>query len=291
MATFLNIRYVNAETHIVDASAKTRRNPSILTRPEDYVLSIDRWALDHGYFPVFHDIGYSFRLLKKSDSSTTDQVVDLSAITDSNGFGYSLSEFIDKLNASVAVALTAVGQPTTDLVFELQTDHTVKLTSTVGFRTAYELHLDQKLFSSLSFAHYSPPLNETWSHCQLRLGDGAGDVAIHTHSAIRVSCVARILLISNNIPVESELVGSGDTITRETAKILSDFNVNADLLHPVNDMYFVSRDIKPHAMQRSNFSDAEISFYYTVHGTRSFYKVKLTQGGACSVKVRFDETD
>ena len=65
MATFLNIRYVNAETHIVDASAKTRRNPSILTRPEDYVLSIDRWALDHGYFPVFHDIGYSFRLLKK----------------------------------------------------------------------------------------------------------------------------------------------------------------------------------------------------------------------------------
>ena len=284
MAQYLNIRFVNDTASLTNATAITRRNPEILRNTDDYLCSVDRFSIDHGYFPVFDgSIAYGFRLLKKSDSSTTDQAIDLSAITDANGFGYSLVDFVQACNTALDTALTAVGQPTTDLAFSLNEDHTVTLTSTAGFRTDYELHLNQQLFSAMNFPHHSPALNTTWQYVKLALAD-----SIKTHGSIRVSCVSRILLISNNIPIVAELTGSGSTVTNQTTEIITDFNIGGDLLYPVNDVYYTSQELKPHSMRKSTFKDADVAFYFTVHGSEQIYRVQLLTGGACSVKLRFD---
>ena len=287
MSTYVNLRFVNESTSLVNAIAETRRESSIVKHPEAYVCSIDRFALDHCYLPVFHyEHSFKIKIIKTSDASETIASVDLDGVTDSDGFGYSLDDLVTQINNAVQVAaagITAIDRP----VLTLNDDNTCSLATTNTFRTAYEFNVSQQLFAGMSFRHYAPAFNDTWQYVRLRLSD---DVTT-TLSAVRFSCVSRIILITESIPVVPELTGSGSSLTNETKSIITDFNVTSDLYHPVNDLYFTSRTPKYHRMRRSRFQEANIAFYFAVHGRSGFYRVKLLESGACSCKIMFDAAE
>lgn len=296
MSIFVNLETRNSTSSLSTVGISQKRDPYVLTDPQNYKCAIDRFSIHKCWLPVFENAStYTVKLIKKSDSSEYTDDLDFTGLVDSNNLMWNVDYFLNALNASIEVVCADVsiasGFPTMSLNRSTWIA-TLDFSGVANFADDYYLEFNEPLYSIFSTFLYA---DVVYSQTYFRLSlVNSSPYTTVTAEAIELSPIDKIYVISNRMPLVYEYTPastSNDT-SRNSEPILTDFEFEGANRFPLNTVAYTatsSGQYRFHSMtETSMFNTIDLAFYYKTYANNSF-PLYMLPSGACNVKLLFEK--
>lgn len=267
--------YNNNPGSIQVAIATEARQSPIIPNTRDYLLAVDRFFIQSMIVPVFepdinedNDTLLAITILDTNDGTAYPQVIRLD---NSDNTFYNYQEIVKVLNSNVNTLWgTIPGKPVgaNAPVFSFS-EEKWSITTNTDFRDQYEIYFNQPLYELMHTFEFDSISVLNPSTLQYALLQCEKDVVTQFESTVELfSPVSRILIESQGIPIESELlpniVGANSSVNNLSDNILTDYKVyteNSSCLQTI--LYESGSNYKWFSMNGStNFKSFSIKFLY-----------------------------
>jgi len=274
-----------------DARVLINRQSSMIDRPEEWVVAVERLQLMNVKLPLFDPSARSCTVTfrNKSTNALSSLGVDFSPYRESDGLIYDLKDVAKAISTCFNTLCSGLFIPQIPIMsFDNPSSHFV-ISTVTAFIADWAIQFDDNLFNYVPSFDY---LNYISSPHELELQDG--DNEQHTATIELLSPVSRVVLVSD-LPTVKELMPPPFTEQGSIANdfssqpFLVDFEVNQQNNQCDQKISYSARqtDHQFHNLQRtSQFRDFYIDFYFYDHYNRA-YKIKLYKNTKIDIKLYF----
>jgi len=272
---------------LIPANVSIKRQSNILNHPEDYIVSIENFFLMGVRLPLFKiTFDYVIGIYEKSSGTIYHDNIDF---TDWNedGFIYDYDDVaagIQKTLESVCSAQSVESIPTFSfddktLVFSID--------SSSNFRDDYEIVFNENMVFGFNSFPLSK-LDDEFYSINLK-----GDRETQDNKTLEfLSPVSRIVLESNNLPVNSELLppsGSGE-ISNNIGVFLTDYKYFQSNNQSIQTIVFsaAESDHRYHNLNESNtFNQFNLNFVWYDYDGNKYQVFLFSELSKAGIKIMF----
>ena len=274
MYIYINSQFKNNTNTLQRAFSYEQRQDNILPSNLKFLLSVDRWFIEGGYFPIFKipDEQQYIRI-----GNQTENINFTSTDTIYNGkFIFTIDDILNPINQ-------ALSNFNLDLTLSFDYENSLFSLSSPTSQSL-QIFMNQKLGSYLLFDNMKLHNNEwvlNYDNKEIK----------QTLSTIDNLCpIVRISIESTDIPVTPELLPAENTnlVSRNTSNIITDFKYIQNDISPVkNIIYNADGNHRYQSMNgATNFKDIRISYFFFDYDNNK-YPIMLLSGGIAESKLLF----
>lgn len=274
MYIYINSQFKNNTDILESIVSYEQRQDNIVPANGNFLLSVDRWFIEGGYFPIFQ-VPSNPLYIKINNQLETINFTSNDTIYNGD-FIYSMDDFMTPINESLS---------NFNLGLSLSFDYDKNLFSLNSSSSQnLNINMDLKLGSYLLFDNMKI-INNEW------LLSFSGTSIQQSITSIDNLCpVIRISIESTDLPCVPELLpAENNLVSRNTSNIISDYKYLQNDISPIKNILYNADG--NHRWQNiingiSNFKNIRLSYFFFDYNNNK-YPVQVLSGGIGEAKLLF----
>lgn len=282
MYVYINTQCKNNTDNFITATSNEMRTNNIINDTELYHMSVDRWFIIGGYFPVFKSSNDLYIVITNTTTGDTSSHYLTFPTSDNNGFIYSINDFVESFNNSLEMIFNdlSLTEPLINLSFDYSNnkfslnvvndfeDYYLSLSNTLG------IYLSSFPFMTFDGIEWILNFNETITQ---------------NAATIDYLCPVCRITIESDMPIIQELIPApAGMVSRNVSNVVSDYKYNQRNINPIQSLlYNADGNHRWQSMtNNNNFKRFRINYFWIDYDNNK-YPLQLIKGGIAEAKIVF----